>query len=66
MAKQINVDITPEGVICIDIVGYSGADCESATAFIEIELGVVKTRRRKPEYYLPQSHTKTHQIDLNT
>ncbi len=38
------------GQIKIDAVGFQGADCEKATAFLEEALGQVSDRQRKPEY----------------
>lgn len=54
MQKEIIVDITPDGKVKIEAVGYSGNACEKATAAIEAALGVVKSRKRKPEYQQKQ------------
>lgn len=51
MAKTIEVIIQPDGQLKIDAVGFKGADCEKATAFLEKALGQVKGKAKKPEYY---------------
>jgi hypothetical protein len=35
----------------IDAVGFKGADCEKATAFVEAALGIEQIRVRKPEFH---------------
>lgn len=51
MNKTIEVIIQPDGSLKIDAVGFQGADCEKATAFLEEALGTVAERKRKPEYH---------------
>ena len=51
MAKTIEVIVNTDGGIKIDAVGFKGADCEKATAFLEKALGQVKGRQKKPEYH---------------
>ena len=51
MAKTIEVVVNPDGGIRIDAVGFKGADCEKATAFLEKALGQVKARQKKPEFH---------------
>ena len=51
MAKTIEVVVDTGGGIKIDAVGFKGADCEKATAFLEKALGTVKGKTRKPEYH---------------
>jgi Protein of unknown function (DUF2997) len=48
--KSIEVIIKPGGGILIDAVGFQGADCEKATAFLEKALGQVSEKRKKPAY----------------
>lgn len=52
MPQEIHVLIEPDGSVKIDAVGFTGADCEQATAFLEKALGHVQQKRRKPEYFL--------------
>jgi hypothetical protein len=51
MAKTIEVIVNTGGGIKIDAVGFKGADCEKATAFLEKALGTVKGKTKKPEYH---------------
>ncbi len=51
MAKIIEVVVGKQGEIKIDAVGFKGADCEKATAFLEKALGQVKARQKKPEFH---------------
>ena len=50
MNKTIEVIVAPDGQLKIDAVGFQGADCEKATAFLEEALGQVSDRLHKPEY----------------
>ena len=50
MSKTIEVIVGFDGSLKIDAVGFQGADCEKATAFLEDALGQVNDRQRKPEY----------------
>lgn len=49
--KSIEVIIKPGGGILIDAVGFQGADCEKATEFLEMALGQVSEKRKKPAYH---------------
>lgn len=48
---EIRVEFPPDGSVVINAVGFTGTDCEKATAFLEQALGNVSQRRRKPEYW---------------
>jgi hypothetical protein len=50
MSRSIEVIVEPDGSLKIDAVGFHGADCEKATAFLEQALGRIDNRQRKPEY----------------
>ena len=56
MSRMITVVVHPTGEVQIDAVGFKGADCEKATAFLEKALGVTGKKVNKPEYY---ANTKT-------
>ena len=49
--KMITVIVNPVGEVQIDAIGFKGADCEKATAFLEKALGITLTRKRKADYY---------------
>ena len=54
--KTIEVIISQDGSLRIDAVGFQGADCEKATAFLEKALGAVKGKQKKPERYRQIQH----------
>ena len=56
MKPVIEVVVSPAGDICIDAVGFKGADCEKATRFLEDALGVCTKRQRKHEYHQNRVH----------
>lgn len=49
--KSIEIIVQPSGELKIDAVGFAGADCEKATAFLEQALGQINARQRKPEWH---------------
>ncbi len=51
MAKTIEVIVNPTGEVKIDALGFKGADCEKATAFLEKALGQTESKQKKPEFY---------------
>ncbi len=59
MQQQIHVDVAPDGSLRIDAVGFTGAGCEQATAFLEEALGEVTGKQRKPEYFRRQTTRST-------
>lgn len=50
--RTIEVVIQPTGELQIDAVGFKGADCEKATAFLQQVLGQITGKQRKPEYHV--------------
>lgn len=50
MPKTIEIIVSSTGEVSIDAVGFKGADCEKATAYLEQALGVVGRKMKKPEY----------------
>jgi hypothetical protein len=62
MNRTIEVIVDDGGNIQIDAVGFQGADCEKATAFLEEALGQVADRQRKPEYHSRRSVTRKQQV----
>ena len=51
MKRSIEITVSPSGEIKIDAVGFTGADCDQATRYLEEALGAVGTRVKKPEYH---------------
>ena len=60
--KIIELVVAPDGSLKIDAVGFVGADCEKATAFLEQVLGVVSDRKRKPEYMARSRSQRQQQV----
>ena len=57
--KTIEILISPAGQLTINAAGFTGADCEQATAFLEEALGKLAAKQRKPEFH--QRRQRTHQ-----
>lgn len=49
--RSIEVILQPDGSLKVDAVGFVGADCEKATAFLEQALGQTTGKQKKPEYH---------------
>ena len=62
MKSTIEVIVSPKGEIQIDAVGFKGADCETATRYLEEALGVVSDRVKKPEYHARNSSRKQQRL----
>jgi Protein of unknown function (DUF2997) len=48
--KAIEILINASGQLTINATGFSGTDCEKATAFLEQALGQLTAKQRKPEW----------------
>ena len=59
-SRTLEIVFGPSGELQIDAVGFRGADCEQATAFLEQALGRVTAKRRKSDWY-QQNHLKSQQ-----
>ena len=57
--KAIDILINTSGQLTINAAGFSGADCEKATAFLEQALGKLTAKQRKLEWH--QRNQRTHQ-----
>jgi hypothetical protein len=49
--KAIEIIINTSGQLTINATGFSGSDCEKATAFLEQALGQLTAKQRKPEWH---------------
>ena len=49
--RNIEVIVSADGALSIDAVGFTGPDCEKATAFLEQALGCATQKKRKPDYH---------------
>lgn len=61
--QELEISITPEGEVKIEVKGVKGASCLDVTKDIEEALGVVKSRENTSEYY-QQEQEQQHQIKL--
>jgi Protein of unknown function (DUF2997) len=50
MPRTIEIIVSEAGEVSIDAVGFKGADCERATAYLEQALGVIGKKVKKPEF----------------
>ena len=57
--KTLEILIGASGQLTINAVGFTGSDCEKATAFLEQALGKLTAKQRKPEFY--QRNQRNHQ-----
>lgn len=58
MTRQVIVEITPDGEVQIDAVGFKGTACEKATAEIIKALGFPVSKKKKPEFYAIETKTE--------
>ena len=56
--KAIEIIINSSGQLTINAAGFSGTDCEKATAFLEQALGKLTARQRKPEWHQRNQRTQ--------
>jgi hypothetical protein len=62
--KVIEIIINSSGQLTINAAGFSGTDCEKATAFLEQALGQIAAKQRKPEWH--QRNHRTNQQKVGT
>ena len=51
MQPSITIEVTPDGKIKIEGIGFTGKACDEKMAAFEKELGKVEDRKNSPEYY---------------
>jgi hypothetical protein len=51
MPRVIEVIVSPSGETTVQTKGYTGADCQHASRFLEEALGLVAADRKTTEYY---------------
>ena len=62
--KTIEILIAPSGQLTINAVGFTGTDCEKATAFLEQALGQLSNKQRKPEWHQRTHRTNQQKVGL--
>ena len=60
--KTIEIIINSSGQFTINASGFTGCDCEKATAFLEQALGRVSQKQRKPEWHQENRRTNQQKI----
>ncbi len=55
MSKIIEITVSPSGQTRIETKGFTGADCQAASRFIEQALGQRQSEQVKPEFYQVQA-----------
>jgi hypothetical protein len=57
MSEQIVIDVSPSGVVNIELNGFEGTTCMDATEQLEIVIGGQGTKKKdfKPEFSMPAS-----------
>ena len=60
--KTIEVIVKTDGSLEIDAVGFQGADCQKATAFLEKALGILRVRGFKAEYHARSQVQRKQQV----
>jgi hypothetical protein len=61
-SRTLEIVFAPSGELQIDAVGFRGADCEQATAFLEEALGKVTAKRRKSDWYQQSRRTSQQRV----
>ncbi len=62
--KSVEVTIAQTGQLQIEAAGFSGTDCEKATAFLETALGELQVKQRKPEFFQRNRRTRQQKAGL--
>jgi hypothetical protein len=62
--KTIEIIINSSGQLTINATGFSGTDCEKATAFLEQALGQLTAKQRKPEWYQRNQRTSQQKVGV--
>ena len=62
MKPTIEITVSPMGEFSIEGIGFKGADCEQATKFLEVALGVVNSKVKKPEFHQQARSTQKQQL----
>jgi hypothetical protein len=62
--KTVEIIINASGQLTINAAGFSGTDCEKATAFLEQALGKLAAKQRKPEWHQRNQRTNQQKIGV--
>ncbi len=62
--KTVEILINASGQLTINAAGFSGSDCEKATAFLEQALGKLAAKQRKPEWHQRNQRTNQQKVGV--
>jgi hypothetical protein len=62
--KTVEIIINASGQLTINAAGFSGTDCEKATAFLEQTLGQLTSKQRKPEWHQRNRRTNQQKVGV--
>ena len=62
--KTVEIIVNISGQLTINAAGFSGTDCEKATAFLEQALGKLTAKQRKPEFYQRNQRTQQQKVGV--
>jgi hypothetical protein len=62
MNRCIEILVAPDGTLTIDAIGFTGADCDQATKFLEQALGLTAGKQHKPEYHQSRTAKRQQQV----
>lgn len=62
--KAIEIIINTSGQLTINAAGFTGSDCEKATAFLEQALGKLTAKQRKPEWHQRNQRTNQQKVGV--
>lgn len=60
--RRIEIVVDPTGAVKIEPINFHGSECEKSTRFLEVALGTLKNRRRKPEYLIQAQGQSKQQV----
>ncbi len=62
--KTVEILIAASGQLTINAAGFSGSDCDKATAFLEQALGQLAAKQRKPEFYQRNQRNRQQRVGV--
>ena len=64
MSKTIEITVLPSGQTKVETKGFTGAECQQASQFIERALGQVGEETLKSEFYATLAHQNSVQNSI--
>jgi hypothetical protein len=60
--KQLVIEISPTGDTKVDAQGFKGNECDKVAEHIEVALGGVQSKKKKPEYFAPAGNSQANKL----